>query len=67
MVHSSDVRRWKVKFSAVFTLVFYEVISSITECCGLMFALKILIIKYIYVDLKKSDHLPTDQNCSSHA
>lgn len=32
-----------------------------------MFALKILIIKYIYVDLKKSDHLPTDQNCSSHA
>lgn len=31
-----------------------------------MFALKILIIKYIYVDLKKSDHLPTDQNCSSH-
>lgn len=67
MVHSSDVRKWKVKFSAVFTLVFYEVISSITECCDLMFALKILIIKYIYVDLKKSDHLPTDQNCSSHA
>lgn len=66
MVHSSDVRKWKVKFSAVFTLVFYEVISSITEFCGLMFALKILIIKYIYVDLKKSDHLPTDQNCSSH-